>query len=163
MRVVMPENEQRVYARIGEVFGFDILKDFSENGVVEGSDREYSDEVKDRVLKRFTELANQYGMVFLNGDNKVSSEYGHSCECCGTGILRDHSIWGGCTRAKCFKTGENTRLSEEFGKCLVNFTRSKTKSARTVAEVCKDSLEKSSNRRILRARDKDDDGREFLF
>ena len=153
LRVVMPENERKVYARIGDVFGFDILKDFRENGVIEGSDREYSDERKREVLLKYTQLADQYGLVFLNGDNTVSQEYGHSCECCGTGILRDHSIWGGCERAKCFKLGENTRLSTEFGKCLVNFTRGRGSSGRTIQQACDEGRRKKG----------DDDKRMPLF
>ena len=136
LRVVMPQSEKDVYAKIGEVFGFDILKDFKENGVIEGSDREYSNERKNEVLLKYTELANQYGLVFLNGDNTVSASYGHGCECCGTGILRNHRIWGGCTRAKCFSLGENTQHSTEFGKCIVNFTRGKGNAGKTIQQVC---------------------------
>ena len=146
LRVVMPENERKVYAKIGDVFGFDILKDFKENGVIEGSDREYSDEIKDKVLKRYTELAEANGLVFLNGDNTVSSEYGHGCECCGTGILRNHKIWGGCMRAECFKLGENTSLSTELGKCFVNFTRGKGSAGKTIAEVCEEYKNKTKEK-----------------
>lgn len=139
MRSNLVESERAIYSRIGEVFGFDIIDDFKRNGMVEGIDREYSLEVKDRVLRRFTELATQYGLVFLNGDNTVSPEYGHSCECCGTGILRNHRIWGGCARANMFPLSENTQFSTELGKCKVNFTRGSKQSGSslTMEEACR--------------------------
>ncbi len=149
LRVVMPQSEREVYSRIGEVFGFDIIEDFKRNGVIEGGDRVYPDEVKDKVLRRFTELADQYGLVFLNGDNKVSPEYGHGCECCGTGILRNHKIWGGCTRAKCFPLGEDTQYSTEFGKCIVNFTRSRSNFGKTIQEACDGQAKKTDDGDIL--------------
>ena len=56
--------------------------------------------------------------------------------------MRNHRIWGGCTRAKCFSLGENTQYSTEFGKCIVNFTRGRGNAGKTIQQVCDGRKEK---------------------
>lgn len=94
----------------------------------------YSKENKHKMLSRFTDLAKENGLKFINADNMIDSQYGCGCECCGTEFLRNHSIWGECPRARAFDVS-NCKCSEEFGKCIVNFTRSKANSGKTIKQV----------------------------
>lgn len=144
IRLAMPETEKAIYRRIGEVFGFDILGDFKKNGMIEGGDRCYNIEDKRRMLQLWTDTANKYGIKFFNADNLIDSRYGCGAECCGTDFLRDHKVWGGSRRSLAFPEGMTP--SEEFGKCLVNFTRSTANSHRTIAEVTAEYVEKEDRR-----------------
>lgn len=134
IRMVMSQKEKDIYRRIGDVFGFDILSDFKEHGMIEGGDRCYSIEDKRRMLSLYTELGERYGVRFFNADNLIDPKYGCGSECCGTEFLRNHKIWGGSRRSLAFNDGRE-RCSEELGKCLVNFTRSKANAQKTIAEV----------------------------
>lgn len=145
LRVVMPEKERLVYEKIGHVFNFDIIEDFKKNGAIEGGDRCYNDEDKRRMLKLYTDLSAKYGIRFYNADNLVDKDYGCGAECCGTECLRDYKIWGGCYRSKVFPDDES-KNSTEFGKCYVNFTRSKTNAEKTIEEVCGDYCLKEDER-----------------
>ena len=130
----MPQNEKEIYTKIGKVFGIeDIIGEFKKNGVIEGGDREYPIQDKERMLDKFDKLANQYNLKFYNADNYVEKKYGCSCECCGTDILRNHKIWIGCNRAKWFQVNN---YSTEFGKCKVNFMRSQKYKDCTIEEIC---------------------------
>lgn len=144
LRVVMPQNEKVIYKKIGDVLGFDILESFKMDGMIEGGDRVYSIEDKRRMLSTFTELGQKYGIKFFNADNLIDSSYGCGAECCGTEFLRDHRIWGGSRRSLAFK--DKGVFSEEFGKCLVNFTRATSNATRTIEEVCKEYNEKEDKR-----------------
>lgn len=146
LRVVMPEKERIIYQKIGEVFVFDILDDFKRNGVIEGGDRVYNDETKRKILQMYSELADRYGIKFYNADNLVDSEYGCGSECCGTEFLRNHKIWGGCIRSREF--GDNGEIcSTEFGKCLANFTRSKTNADKTIEYLSNEYYENEMKRK----------------
>lgn len=144
LRVVMPEKERVVYEKIGNVLGFNIIEEFKQRGTIEGGDRVYCDEDKHRILKLYNDLSLKYGIKFLNADNLVSKKYGCGSECCGTEFLRNHKIWGGCYRTQVFKDGDSHSL--EFGKCLVNFTRSTKNANRTIEEVCKEYCDKEEKR-----------------
>jgi hypothetical protein len=97
----MSDKEKDVYSRIGDVLGFDILRNFKRAGNIENGDYVYSLTDKRRVLNLFTELAKKYGIKFFNADNLIDGgRYGCGCECCGTEFLRNHKIWGGCNRAQ---------------------------------------------------------------
>lgn len=144
LRVTSSKNEKEVYQRIGEVFGIDILEDFKTRGIVEGGDRCYSLEDRRRMLQLYTDLANKYGVKFFNADNLIDPRYGCSAECCGTDFLRNHKVWGGARRSLAHPKG--LVLSEEFGKCLANFTRNSNNSHRTIAEVCREYNEKENQR-----------------
>lgn len=136
LRVCMSDKEKAVYKRIGDVLGFDILKDYKRAGNIENGDYVYSLTDKRRVLNLFTDLAEKYGIKFFNADNLIDGgRYGCGCECCGTEFLRNHKIWGGCNRAQFYDS--KSEHSEEFGKCLVNFVRSDANKNKTIAEVCK--------------------------
>ena len=134
IRVTSSQNEKAVYGRIGDTLGFDILEYFRTRGTIEGADRCYSEEDKRRMLARFTELADKYGIKFYNGDNLVDPRYGHGAECCGTDFLRNHKVWGGARRSLAQPKG--LVLTEHFGNCLCNFTRGSKNSRKTIAEVC---------------------------
>lgn len=122
LRVAMSEREKSIYRKIGDVLGFDIINDFRQNGVIESGDRVYNDEDKRRMLGLYNDLSIKHGIKFYNADNLVDKNYGCGAQCCGTEFLRDYKIWGGCFRSVIFQ--ENKELySNEFGKCLVNFTR----------------------------------------
>lgn len=144
LRVTSSANERAIYARIGDVLGFDILKDFKERGVIDASDRVYSVEDRRRMLQLYTDLANKYGIKFFNGDNLVDPRYGCSAECCGTDFLRNHKVWGGARRSLAQPKG--LVLSEQFGKCLCNFTRNSNNAHRTIAEVCREYNKKEDER-----------------
>ena len=132
----MSDKEKDVYSRIGKVLGFDIIKDYKKNGWIEFGDYVYNSTDKRRILKLYTELAEKYNIKFFNADNFVDGgKYGCGCECCGTEFLRNHKIWGGCNRAQYYDS--NVESSTEFGKCLVNFTRSKANANKTIAQVSK--------------------------
>lgn len=141
LRVVMPEKEKIVYSKIGDVFGFDILGDFKANGVIEGGDRVYNEEAKRRMLKLYNDLSLKYGIRFYNADNLVDKCFGCGSECCGTEFLRNHKIWGGCSRAKVFED-DPSKFSTELGKCLVNFTRSQANADKTISQVCDEYISK---------------------
>lgn len=133
----MPQSEKEIYSKIGNVFGIDIIGDFKRNGIIEGGDRVYNNDDKAKMLERFTTLAKKYGLRFFNADNFIDKKYGCGCECCGTDVLRNYKLWGGCSRAKVFPVNNP---SSEFGKCKVNFTRSQKHKDRTIEEVCKETL-----------------------
>jgi len=135
LRVCMSEKEKLVFRKIGDVFDFDIIAYFKKWGTIEGGDRVYSEVRKREMLQTYTDLAKKYGIKFFNADNLIDSRYGCGAECCGTEFLRNHKIWGGCQRSQAFKS-DAVQYSEEFGKCLVNFTRSQKNAGRTIAEVC---------------------------
>ena len=136
LRVTMPQKEREIYSEIGKVFGFDIIEYFKNNGVIEGGDRVYNNHDKDKILTRFTELADKYGIKFYNADNTIDSKYGCGCECCGTEFLRNRRIWGGSLRARVFSHNLSSEdVSHEFGKCLCNFTRSKKFASNTIEYV----------------------------
>ena len=138
LRVCMSDKEKAVYSRIGKVLGFDILSNFKRFGMIEFGDYVYSATDKRRMLKLYSDLAQKYGIKFFNADNFLDDgKYGCGCECCGTEFLRNHKIWGGCRRANVYSDSQ-TEHSEEFGKCLVNFMRSKANENRTIAEVTKE-------------------------
>lgn len=149
LRVVMPEKERVIYSKIGDVLGFDIINDFKQKGTIEGGDRVYSDETKIRILGLYTNLSEKYGIKFYNADNLVDKKFGCGDECCGTEFLRNHKIWGGCFRSRVFENTEETS-SEEFGKCIVNFTRAtnskKQQAYKTIKEVCDEYYEKETKR-----------------
>ena len=96
------------------------------------------------MLRLYTDLAERYGIKFFNADNMVVGRYGCSAECCGTDFLRNHKVWGGARRALAFPDGLD--CSQEFGKCLVNFTRSDTNNNRTISQVCREYNEKENAR-----------------
>lgn len=145
IRVVLPEKEKAIYKKIGDVFGFDILSDFKTYGMIDGGDRCYDMGEKRRMLALYTELGEKYGVRFFNADNLIDNRYGCGSECCGTEFLRNHRIWGGSRRSLAFGD-EKDRCSEEFGKCLVNFTRSQANAQRTIAEVSAEFNETETKR-----------------
>ena len=136
LRVTMSASEKAIYSRIGDALGFDIIEDYKKRGVVDGSDRCYSIEDRRRMLSMYTELAKKYGIKFFNADNLVDPMYGCGAECCGTDFLRNHKVWGGARRSLAHPKG--LVLSEEFGKCLCNFTRNSKNATRTIAEMCRE-------------------------
>ena len=144
LRVSMSSGEKYVYSLIGEALGFDIIEDFKTRGVIENGDRCYSIEDRRRMLQKYTELADKYGVKFFNADNLIDARYGCSAECCGTDFLRNHKVWGGARRSLAFP--KDLQLTEHFGKCLVNFTRRSSNAHRTIAEVCREYNEKESER-----------------
>lgn len=144
LRVTSSAREKAIYSRIGDALGFDILKDFAENGIVEGGDRCYSVERRRKMLQTYSDLAEKNGIKFFNADNLVDPRYGCHAECCGTDFLRNHKVWGGARRALAHP--KDLVLTEHFGKCLVNFTRNSTNSHRTIAEVCKEYNQREDER-----------------
>ena len=144
LRVTSSKNEKTIYSWIGDALGIDILEDFKTRGVVEGGDRCYSVEDRRRMLQLYTDLAKKYGIKFFNADNLIDPRYGCHAECCGTDFLRNHKVWGGARRSLAQPKG--LVLSEEFGKCLVNFTRNSSNSHRTIAEVCREYNERENQR-----------------
>ena len=144
LRVTLSRGEKAVYGRIGEAFNFDIIEDFRTRGVIEGGDRCYGIEDRKRVLQLFSDLAKKYDVKFFNADNLISPLYGCSAECCGTDFLRNHKVWGGARRSLAIPKG--LVLSEHFGKCLVNFTRSSNNSHRTIEDVCREYNNRENER-----------------
>ena len=134
MRVTSSLKERLIYKKMSEALGYNVLAYFKKRGIIEGGDRVYSAEDKRSMLSTYTYLAKKYGLKFFNADNLIDSRYGCGCECCGTEFLRNHKIWGGSKRALAFKDS-GAISSEEFGKCLVNFTRNTNKHNLTIAQV----------------------------
>ena len=145
LRLAMSQKEKDIYKKIGDVLGFDIIKDFKYKGLTEGGDRVYCYEDKKRMLSLYNDLSIKYGIKFYNADNLVNSSYGCGCECCGTEFLRNHKIWGECLRSKVFDNN-NVEHSVELGKCLVNFTRSTSNVNRTISDVTKEYVESEMQR-----------------
>lgn len=146
LRTIMTEKEKVIYSKIGDILGIDILSDFKNNGCIEGGDREYNENEKRKMLNLLSDLAFKYDINFFNADNLIDREYGCSDECCGTGFLRNHKIWGGCFRSQVF-ANDAPNYSKEFGKCLVNFTRSTKNQERTINDVCEEYI-KNEERKI---------------
>lgn len=122
LRMCMSQREKDIYAKIGDVLGFDIIKDFKENGGREGGDMCYNEDNKREMLSLYDELSKKYDIKFFNADNLVDRNFGCGSQCCGTEFLRNYKIWGGCSRSLEF--GDKKEIcSNEIGKCLVNFTR----------------------------------------
>ena len=142
----MTEKEKIIYSKIGDILGIDILLDFKKNGCIEGGDREYNENEKRKMLNLLSALAFKYDIKFFNADNLIDREYGCSDECCGTDFLRNHKIWGGCFRSQVF-ANDAPNYSKEFGKCLVNFTRSTKNQERTINDVCEEYI-KNEERKI---------------
>lgn len=124
LRVSMSQKEKDIYSKIGKILGFDIISYFKENGDIEGGDRVYNEKDKRRMLDLYNSLSKKYGIRFYNADNLIDKKYGCGSQCCGTEVLRDYKIWGGCLRSKVF--GDSGCVSSLLGKCLVNFTRKAT-------------------------------------
>lgn len=137
LRTIMTEREKVIYSKIGDILGIDILSDFKNNGCIEGGDREYNENEKRKILNLLSDLALKYDIKFFNADNLIDREYGCSGECCGTEFLRNHKIWGGCFRSQVF-ANDAPNYSKEFGKCLVNFTRSTKNQERTINDICEE-------------------------
>lgn len=126
LRMSMSIKEKIIYSKIGNILGFDIIKDFKERGDREGGDMVYNEDDKRSILGLYNELSKKFGIKFFNADNLVDSNYGCGSQCCGTEFLRDYKIWGGCSRSLAFGDNEDI-CSHEIGKCLVNFTRKSSK------------------------------------
>ena len=139
IRVTSGAHERSIYKKIGKALNYDILDFFKKRGVIDGGDRVYNDEDKRAMLQQFTYLAKKYDIKFFNADNLINSRYGCGAECCGTEFLRNHKIWGLSQRAIAFRDSGAVH-SEEFGKCLCNFTRNSSNSTRTIASVCKEYI-----------------------
>ena len=144
LRVTSSATEKAIYSRIGDALGFDILEDFKTRGMIDGGDRVYNVEDRRRMLQTYTDLAEKYGVKFFNADNLIDPRYGCSAECCGTDFLRNHKVWGGARRSLAHPKG--LVLSEEFGKCYVNFTRNSSNAHRTIAEMCREYNRKEDER-----------------
>jgi hypothetical protein len=57
-------------------------------------------------------------------------------------------VWGGCFRSRAFERTDEVS-SEEFGKCLVNFTRATRQKGivyKTIKETCDEYFEKETKR-----------------
>lgn len=144
IRVTLPKEERLIYSKIGDVLGVDILNYFRTYGVIDDGDYVYNCSDKIRMIRLFNDLAVKYGVLFYNADNFVDKCYGCGSECCGTEFLRNHKIWGGCSRSRVFGD-ESSKLSSEFGKCFVNFTRATRgtdKCGRTISELCDEYAQK---------------------
>ena len=139
IRVIASGKEKQIYKKIGDALGYDVLGYFKKNGTIESGDRVYNEESKRSMLSTYTYLGKKHGVKFFNADNLIGSRYGCGAECCGTEFLRNHKIWGGSMRAMAFKDSGAVN-SEEFGKCLVNFTRASNKNNRTIASVSKEYI-----------------------
>ena len=139
IRAASSQKEKAAYAKIGKVFGFDILQDFAKRGEIEGGDRVYHEVRKREMLARYDELSHKYGIKFFNADNLVDKNYGCGCECCGTDFLRNHKIWGGNIRTAIM--GDNgVPTSTAFGECIINFGRSTKNVGHTIKQVCNEYI-----------------------
>lgn len=134
IRVTSSGREKLIYKKIGDALGYNLLAYFKKKGIIEGGDRVYNEEDKRSMLSTYTYLAKKHGIKFFNADNLIDGRYGCGAECCGTEFLRNHKIWGGSRRARAFPDS-GAVSSEEFGKCIVNFTRSNNKSNLTIEQV----------------------------
>lgn len=147
IRVTSGAHERFIYQKIGKALNYDILGFFKKRGVIVGGDRVYNEEDKREMLQTFTYLAKKYDIKFFNADNLINSRYGCGCECCGTEFLRNHKIWGLSQRALAFRDSGYTH-SEEFGKCLCNFTRNSKNNNRTITSVCKEYIVNLKKKRL---------------
>lgn len=135
IRIAMPIEERMMYQKIGEAIGIDdIVGDFKRFGSIEGGDMVYSDDDKIAMLELYQKLSKEHGIRFYNADNLIDVRFGCGSQCCGTDVLRNYKIWGGCYRSRVF--GDKDNCSEEFGKCFANFTRSTKNHNKTIAELC---------------------------
>lgn len=150
LRLSMSPREKAIYAKIGDILGFDIINDFKQRGGRDSGDMCYNEEDKRRVLELYNTLSRKYDIKFFNADNLVDAKYGCGSQCCGTQILRNYKIWGGCSRSLAFGDKEEM-CSKELGKVLVNFTRKaksgKMNTFKTIEECTNDYLKEQQLKR----------------
>lgn len=143
LRVSMSQKERDIYSKIGQILGFDIIAHFKQNGYIEGGDRVYNEDEKRHMLSLYDELSKKYDIRFYNADNLIDKEYGCGSQCCGTEVLRNYKVWGGCYRTKVFSDNDEI-YSSLFGNCLVNFTRKSSSDKnyipKTIAELTKEYI-----------------------
>lgn len=132
IRKTMTKDEQLIFQRIGHYLGLDIRDYYRSNGKSTGSDWELKKELKLEYIRIAQQLANEYNIKFFVADNDIGP-IGDGAECCGTQALRDYKIWGNNRRSKFFVPVSYE--SEELGKCLVNFTRSKNNVDNTLNDI----------------------------
>lgn len=139
IRTTMPKSEQALFEIIGRYLGMNIRDYFKAHGERTGSDWELLNEYKLQYIDLAEKLCREYHLQYLVGENFMGKR-GDSCECCGTGILRNHKVWGNNDRVRAF--GGVPNASQELGKCLVNFTRNGKNANRTMDEIASEFLSK---------------------
>jgi len=125
IRKSMPLNEQKILQVIGDYLKIN-LKDFYKNeSNLSSMDYELSKEKKLEYIKLASQLAKKYGLKYFVADNDEFGCIGSGCECCGTEVLHDYKIYGNNKRSLRF--GIKSNVSNELGKCYVNFCRNMSK------------------------------------
>lgn len=132
IRKTMPQSEQLLFKKISKVLGYDLREFYRKEGISTGSDWEMSKSGKMEYIRYANTLAEQNNLKFYVADNDMG-KIGCNGECCGTEVLHDYKIWGNNSRTNAF--GDCSKYSNEFGKCLANFMRSKAKSDKTLDQV----------------------------
>jgi len=134
LRKSMPQNEQKIMQIIGDFLEINIRDFYKKEKNLSSTDYELSKRKKLEYIKLAEKLAKKYNLKYFVADNEDFGCIGSGCECCGTEVLRDYKIFGNNKRSLRF--GCKNNVSNEIGKCPVNFCRGMKKSL-TINEYMK--------------------------
>lgn len=113
VRITMHDYEQKIFQEMTPYIGYDIRAYYKRNFRRTSSDYEPQLCERMKYIEPALELAKQYNIKYFVADNGVG-KVGDGPECCGTQVLRNYKIWGGCDRVKFF--GCPDYCSKELGK-----------------------------------------------
>jgi len=133
VRVSMPEEEQALFREISSKVGYDLRAYYRREGIKTGSDWEMRNERRREYTDLALTLAHFHGLRYYVADNHMG-RIGDGSECCGTEVLRNYRIWGRNLRTLSFESSPS-HASDRFGRCLVNFSRSRRFEGRTIDEA----------------------------
>ncbi len=139
IRKSMPLEEQKIIQIIGDVLNINLREFYKKENNLTSTDYELSRKKKLEYINLATQLAKKYDLKYFVADNDDFGCIGSGCECCGTEVLHHYKTFGNNRRS--LKFGVKDNVSNELGKCYVNFCRGMSKSM-TINEYIKKHLER---------------------
>jgi DNA repair photolyase len=124
---VSPFKAQKDYFdSMNDMIGYDVRAFYKYNGVKEGIDYVLKNAIKMQYISKSIEISKRNDIKYFVADNGMG-KIGDGPECCGTSVLRDYHLWGGCDRMGFWK--DYSKCSEKlYGlKIKTNSFSNKTK------------------------------------
>lgn len=90
-------NTKEYFNEMNKPLGYDVRDFYRRNGKSEGIDTTLSGHLKMNYIRKCIELSKVYKIKYFVADNNMG-KLGDGPECCGTEVLRDYKLWGGCNR-----------------------------------------------------------------
>ncbi|MFH1585966.1 MAG: radical SAM protein [archaeon] len=134
IRKSMPLGEQKIIQVIGDYLNINLREFYKSEDNLASTDYELSKNKKLEYIRLAEDLAKKYGLKYFVADNDDFGCMGAGCECCGTEVLHNYKIFGDNRRS--LKFGVKGNVSNELGKCYLNFCRNMSKSM-TINEYMK--------------------------